>query len=81
MFDLFLGGSETTTSTIRWLLLHLINYPDIQKKCQDEIQKVPMVTYIQKKKDLGNISWQSAHRKTIFYKHVMYGVVVEPEDH
>nr|XP_054773774.1 cytochrome P450 2U1-like [Lytechinus pictus] len=38
--DIFSGASETTTTTLRWLMLHLITKPDIQKKIQAEIDKV-----------------------------------------
>ncbi|NXP53190.1 CP2CE protein, partial [Heliornis fulica] len=30
VFDLFLGGSETTATTLRWALLYMVAYPDIQ---------------------------------------------------
>ncbi|NXY02246.1 CP238 protein, partial [Pteruthius melanotis] len=30
VFDLFLGGSETTATTLRWALLYMLAYPDIQ---------------------------------------------------
>ncbi|NXV07721.1 CP239 protein, partial [Cettia cetti] len=30
VFDLFLGGSETTATTLRWALLFMLIYPDIQ---------------------------------------------------
>ncbi|XP_008303639.1 cytochrome P450 2J6-like [Stegastes partitus] len=38
--DLFGAGSETTTTTLRWALLYMIHYPDIQKKVQAEIDAV-----------------------------------------
>ena len=40
ILDLFIGGTETTTNTLRWMLLYLINNPHVQNKCQDEINKV-----------------------------------------
>ncbi|NXP79513.1 CP2CE protein, partial [Ramphastos sulfuratus] len=30
VFDLFLGGSETTATTLRWALLYMVAYPDVQ---------------------------------------------------
>ncbi|NXT23090.1 CP2CE protein, partial [Syrrhaptes paradoxus] len=30
VFDLFLAGSETTATTLRWALLYMLAYPDIQ---------------------------------------------------
>ncbi|XP_040468406.1 cytochrome P450 2J4-like isoform X2 [Falco naumanni] len=39
-FDLFLGGSETTATTLRWALLFMVVYPDIQEKIQKELDAV-----------------------------------------
>ena len=35
--DLFLAGSETTTTTLRWSLLFMAAYPDIQQKVYEEL--------------------------------------------
>ncbi|XP_051898925.1 LOW QUALITY PROTEIN: cytochrome P450 2J4-like [Pristis pectinata] len=40
VFDLFIAGTETTTNTLQWGLLIMTAYPDIQEKCQQEIEKV-----------------------------------------
>ncbi|XP_020376054.1 cytochrome P450 2J2-like [Rhincodon typus] len=39
-YDLFLAGTETTTTTLRWAFLYMMAYPDIQEKCQKEIDQV-----------------------------------------
>ncbi|XP_069839971.1 cytochrome P450 2W1-like [Dendropsophus ebraccatus] len=39
-FDLMLGGTETTSTTIQWAMLLMMKYPHIQKKVQDEIENV-----------------------------------------
>ncbi|XP_071112705.1 cytochrome P450 2U1-like [Haliotis cracherodii] len=36
--DLFVAGTETTATTIRWTLVYFLNYPDVQEKCFQEIQ-------------------------------------------
>jgi len=36
---LFRAGSETTTSTLYWLLAAMINYPDIQEKVHTELHE------------------------------------------
>ena len=38
--DLFMGGTDTTSTTICWIILYLINYPKIQKKCQMELDLI-----------------------------------------
>lgn len=40
--DLFVAGSDTTSSTFRWALLFLLTYPDIQQKLQNELDTVPV---------------------------------------
>ncbi|CAH2292083.1 cytochrome P450 2G1-like [Pelobates cultripes] len=39
-FNLFIAGTETTASTIRWALRLMLLYPEIQKKVQNEIDSV-----------------------------------------
>ena len=38
--DLFAAGTETTATTLQWLLVYMINFPHLQKKCREEILKV-----------------------------------------
>uniref|UniRef100_T1IQ14 Cytochrome P450 2U1 n=1 Tax=Strigamia maritima TaxID=126957 RepID=T1IQ14_STRMM len=40
LFDLFLAGSDTTTNTLGWSLLYMIEHPDIQAKVHEEINNV-----------------------------------------
>ncbi|XP_015687185.2 LOW QUALITY PROTEIN: cytochrome P450 2D20-like [Protobothrops mucrosquamatus] len=37
IFDLFMGGTETSGTTFNWALLYMVLYPDIQAKVQKEI--------------------------------------------
>ncbi|XP_048253650.1 cytochrome P450 2U1-like [Haliotis rufescens] len=37
--DLFLAGTETTATTIRWTLAYFLHNPDVQEKCFREIQE------------------------------------------
>ncbi|XP_063775293.1 cytochrome P450 2C5-like [Pseudophryne corroboree] len=54
--DLFVAGMETTSTTLRWGLLLMMKYPQIQRKVQSEIEKV-----------IGSAEPQAAHRKDMPY--------------
>ncbi|XP_068136234.1 cytochrome P450 2K1-like [Hyperolius riggenbachi] len=54
--NLFAAGMETTSTTLRWSLLLMMKYPDIQKKVQDEIEKV-----------IGTAQPRLEHRKQMPY--------------
>ncbi|XP_077148306.1 cytochrome P450 2C5-like [Ranitomeya variabilis] len=54
--DLFSAGMETTSTTMRWALLIMIKYPEIQEKVQSEIEKV-----------IGSGEPQMVHRKHMPY--------------
>ncbi|XP_075125328.1 cytochrome P450 2K1-like [Leptodactylus fuscus] len=54
--DLFEAGMETTSTTLRWGLLLMMKYPEIQKKVQSEIEKV-----------IGSAEPQVTHRKEMPY--------------
>ncbi|XP_072263503.1 cytochrome P450 2K1-like [Pyxicephalus adspersus] len=54
--DLFSAGMETTSTTLRWGLLLMMKYPEIQKKVQKEIEKV-----------IGSGEPQLIHRKEMPY--------------
>ncbi|XP_069584358.1 cytochrome P450 2K1-like isoform X2 [Ranitomeya imitator] len=54
--DLFEAGMETSSTTLRWGLLLMMKYPEIQKKVQSEIDKV-----------IGSNEPQVIHRKEMPY--------------
>ncbi|XP_076134266.1 cytochrome P450 2J2-like isoform X1 [Alosa pseudoharengus] len=38
--DLFVAGTETSSTTLYWALLYMITYPEIQRKVQEELDRV-----------------------------------------
>ena len=40
IFDLFIAGSETTSTLLNWTVLYLAKYPDIQAKMRQELDEV-----------------------------------------
>ncbi|XP_063408562.1 cytochrome P450 2B19-like isoform X1 [Mytilus trossulus] len=38
--DLYEAGTDTTSTTLTWCMLFMLNYPDVQKKCREEVMKV-----------------------------------------
>ncbi|XP_063296916.1 cytochrome P450 2K1-like [Pelobates fuscus] len=56
VLDLLGAGMETTTTTLRWSLLLMMKYPEIQKNVQREIEKV-----------IGSSQPQTEHRKAMPY--------------
>jgi cytochrome P450 len=40
MADLFLAGTDTTSTTLTWATLYLLHYPDVQTRLQDELDRV-----------------------------------------
>ncbi|XP_068136233.1 cytochrome P450 2K1-like [Hyperolius riggenbachi] len=56
VIDLFAAGIETTNTTLRWGLLLMLKYPEIQKRVQDEIDRV-----------IGSAQPQFEHRKQMPY--------------
>ncbi|XP_069831999.1 cytochrome P450 2C5-like isoform X2 [Dendropsophus ebraccatus] len=56
MTDLFTAGMETTSTTLRWGLLLMMKYPEVQRKVQNEIENI-----------IGSAQPQAEHRKQMPY--------------
>ncbi|XP_050418754.1 cytochrome P450 2D3 [Patella vulgata] len=40
ILDLYFAGSDTTSTTLDWAVLFMVLHPEVQKKCQEEIDSV-----------------------------------------
>ncbi|XVF60190.1 hypothetical protein PTKIN_Ptkin08bG0024500 [Pterospermum kingtungense] len=40
LLDMFVGGTDTTTTTIEWMMAELLKHPNIMKKVQEEVRNV-----------------------------------------
>ncbi|XVF11661.1 hypothetical protein REPUB_Repub08aG0046300 [Reevesia pubescens] len=40
LLDMFLGGTDTTSTTIEWLMAELLKHPNVMKKVQQEVRNV-----------------------------------------
>ncbi|KAI0226764.1 Cytochrome P450 2C20 [Lamellibrachia satsuma] len=58
--DLFLAGTETTSTTLRWGFLFLVLNPDIQAKCRQEILQVVGQVRTTGMKDRGKLPFTEA---------------------
>ncbi|KAM5163934.1 cytochrome P450 2K4-like [Mantella aurantiaca] len=54
--SLFMAGTETTSSTIRWAVSYMIEYPEIQRRVHEEIDRV-----------IGSAQPRIDHRKNMPY--------------
>ncbi|KAL3887170.1 hypothetical protein ACJMK2_027120 [Sinanodonta woodiana] len=58
--DIFGAGSETTATTIRWILLQFLHFPEIQDKCFKEIDQVVGRERLPQLKDKEHLSYLEA---------------------
>ncbi|XP_010307656.1 cytochrome P450 2J6 [Balearica regulorum gibbericeps] len=60
VFDLFLAGTETTATTLRWALLYMVVYPDIQEKVQKELDAVLGCSHVISYEDRKKLPYTNA---------------------
>ena len=49
--DLFVAGSETTATAIRWAIVYILNFPEIKERLQSDIDKVVLTGSLPSLKD------------------------------
>ncbi|XP_041432877.1 cytochrome P450 2K1 [Xenopus laevis] len=60
VLDLFAAGTETSSTTLRWGLLLMMKYPEIQKRIQKEIKEVVRPGQLPKVEDRRNMPYTDA---------------------
>ncbi|XP_078093587.1 cytochrome P450 2J2-like isoform X2 [Mustelus asterias] len=58
--DLFIAGTETTATTLRWAILYMMVYPEIQERCQKEIDEVVGRSRTPSMEDVPNMPYVNA---------------------
>ncbi|KAL3858774.1 hypothetical protein ACJMK2_009027 [Sinanodonta woodiana] len=76
--DLFGGGSETSATSIIWALLHFLHFPEIQRKCFEELDRVVGRDRLPSLKDKENMPYLEA---TILEVLRVYPVIPLPMPH
>jgi len=75
MTDFFLAGSDTTSTTLNWAVLHLLHYPNIQAKLQEELDKVVGKSRWPSLTDRNRSVWVSTQTYTINF--VIHGTILK----
>jgi cytochrome P450 len=60
MWDVMAGGIDTTSTTLEWLFYILCNYPETQRKIQEELDKVVGPNRLPKYEDKDNLPYINA---------------------
>ena len=58
--ELFVAGSETTNTTLRWSLLYMMAYPEIQSRVQKELDDVTGGNRFPRMSDKPNLPYTEA---------------------
>ncbi|KAH9328163.1 hypothetical protein KI387_000271, partial [Taxus chinensis] len=59
-YDLFVAGSETTSTTIEWTMAEIIHNPNIMEKVKKELDEVLGQERIEKESDIDNLPYLHA---------------------
>ena len=80
-FDLYLAGSETTSTTLLFSIIYMVNYPKIQEKIQMELDKIVGRNRLPSLKDRQEMPYLEATLSEIQrYANVAHTAVVVSKD-
>ena len=60
LFDLFIAGSETTSTTLTWAALYMVRYPEVQRRVQEELDREVGVDKSPKMEDRARLPYTEA---------------------
>ena len=60
LFDLYLAGSETTSTTLLFCIMYMVNYPEIQKKVHAELDRIVGHSRMPSLNDRSNLPYLEA---------------------
>jgi len=60
LYDLFIAGSETTSTTLTWAVLYMVRHPEVQRKVQAEIDNVFGQNRLPSTEERGNLPYTEA---------------------
>nr|W0FKI0.1 RecName: Full=Drimenol monooxygenase; AltName: Full=Cytochrome P450 76AJ1; AltName: Full=Drimenol oxidase 1; Short=PhDOX1 [Persicaria hydropiper]AHF22835.1 drimenol oxidase 1 [Persicaria hydropiper] len=69
LLDLFVGGSESTSSTVEWAMALLFSNPEKMKKAKEELETVVGKGIAVKEEDTGRLPYLQAAIKETFRMH------------
>ncbi|GLJ22365.1 hypothetical protein SUGI_0421010 [Cryptomeria japonica] len=58
VFDMFLGGVETTSTTLEWAMSEILRNPSVAKKMQEEIESVVGRERTVSERDIGSMEYE-----------------------
>ncbi|EFJ31996.1 hypothetical protein SELMODRAFT_87059 [Selaginella moellendorffii] len=69
LVDMFLGGSETSSTVVEWAMAELLHYPKVIAKAQEELERVVGRERMIEESDLPKLEYFNAVTKEVFRLH------------
>ncbi|CDP17825.1 unnamed protein product [Coffea canephora] len=69
LLDLFIAGSETSSTTVEWAMAELLRSPEIKSKARDEIMEIVGKSELVQESDISNLPYLQSLVKETFRLH------------